>query len=279
MQGHYVPRFYLKGFTDPDVPEGHEPFLWVSEDGVSWRRKAPKNVGAEANYYVTPEAERTFQELETRLAPVLRTTCRREPLTDEETMWLGTLVAMMRFRVPAIHEHWQRILSERQTKRVRLLTGVFRNDPLRFQAFKRGHGIPENLPLDALAPKHFTSEVTRSESIAAALDGMLPFLDVLMPMRWHILASQAPHYFITSDHPVYVFDPTAAATGLSAAPLSQTSEITMPLSRELAFLATWPPGDVSLVPVEPDVVANINERSKRGASRFLVAPKPGCPGC
>ena len=55
---HYLPQFYLRGFCDPNVPEGQEPWIWVADfKERQIERRAPKNVGRAANYYAFPGVE------------------------------------------------------------------------------------------------------------------------------------------------------------------------------------------------------------------------------
>ena len=40
---HFVPRCYLSEFTDPNTPEGQEPYVWVfDKDGNNPKRRLPK---------------------------------------------------------------------------------------------------------------------------------------------------------------------------------------------------------------------------------------------
>jgi len=41
---HFLPKFFLKGFTDPDPPKGHTPFLWIYNfEERRWRKRSPAN--------------------------------------------------------------------------------------------------------------------------------------------------------------------------------------------------------------------------------------------
>jgi hypothetical protein len=77
---HFIPQFYLRGFRDPNVTDGQEPWLWIAdfEEGTVERR-APKNVGKKANYYAFPAVEAVgesiesvFSKLESAAAPVIK---------------------------------------------------------------------------------------------------------------------------------------------------------------------------------------------------------------
>jgi len=77
---HYIPRFYLDRFTDPDTPSNQQPYLWIHEPGVGWKKKSPENTAAQSGYYALPEesgadtegVERMLAQAESIAASVLR---------------------------------------------------------------------------------------------------------------------------------------------------------------------------------------------------------------
>ncbi|MEW9701862.1 DUF4238 domain-containing protein [Paenibacillus sp. SI8] len=43
---HYIPQFYLRYFTDPNVPAKYKPYLWVIDlKEKTLKKKAPNNIG------------------------------------------------------------------------------------------------------------------------------------------------------------------------------------------------------------------------------------------
>ena len=54
---HYVPRFYLEGFTNSLEEERGRSVLWVYEKGREPRRSAPKNEAFEKYFYEYPKGE------------------------------------------------------------------------------------------------------------------------------------------------------------------------------------------------------------------------------
>jgi hypothetical protein len=68
---HYVPRFYLREFVDPDTPAGHEPYVWVfSKNGNLEERRAPKNVFWETDLYTFEVAGAKQYDLEKFLSEI-----------------------------------------------------------------------------------------------------------------------------------------------------------------------------------------------------------------
>src|SRR5215469_15749337 len=55
MRHHYVPRFYLRLFVDPNVPFIETDYLWECHLPTGTiKRGAPKNVAARTDYYKVP---------------------------------------------------------------------------------------------------------------------------------------------------------------------------------------------------------------------------------
>jgi hypothetical protein len=70
---HYIPKFYLKGFTDK------EGTLWVFEKFKSLRNSKPKKEASRPDYYTHDEdgkrdetAENVLKHIESDVAPVIR---------------------------------------------------------------------------------------------------------------------------------------------------------------------------------------------------------------
>ena len=67
---HYVSKFFLASFTDPEVPPGRDPWLWVGSisDGTV-KRRAPANIGWSRDLFAGPGGLRDReQQLEDFLA-------------------------------------------------------------------------------------------------------------------------------------------------------------------------------------------------------------------
>src|SRR5713226_1981225 len=103
MDQHYIPKFYLKGFTDK------EGVLWVCEKLKPIRPSKPKREAHRADYYTHSEkgerdetAENVLKEVESRVAPIIRKLANpRYVLTPENAGHLIMFVAFMFVRVPS----------------------------------------------------------------------------------------------------------------------------------------------------------------------------------
>src|SRR5258707_11587264 len=74
---HYVPVFYLKGFTSPIAKD--KEFLWVYEQGKPIRKSKPVNEAHERDFYSYEDEdgkrrdlERPLSGIESTMAPLFR---------------------------------------------------------------------------------------------------------------------------------------------------------------------------------------------------------------
>jgi hypothetical protein len=95
---HYIPKFYLKGFTDK------EGSLWVYENGkTAPRRSTTKHEGHRENYYVFEDrgfpddsTEKMLSRVESVVAPTIKKLANSQfRLNDRQRSELYSFVALM----------------------------------------------------------------------------------------------------------------------------------------------------------------------------------------
>src|SRR5262249_27701740 len=111
---HYIPRFYLKGFT------GKEGKLWVCEKFCPIRESKPKHEAHRPDYYTHAEhgqrdeiAENALEAIESRAAPVIRKLA--SPFfspTLEQMGHVYLFLAFMFVRVPSWREHLDKLFGK-----------------------------------------------------------------------------------------------------------------------------------------------------------------------
>jgi hypothetical protein len=95
-------------------------------------------------------------------------------------------------------------------------------------------------------------------------------------MDWTFMITAGQDYFITSDCPVSIVNPSARSPEGGFA--SRFIEVTIPFSRTIALVTSWEnPDTMRFQPASPDVIEQINRRTALRA-RVLIAPKPSFPG-
>ena len=247
MKHHYLPQFYLREFTDPDVPQGHDSYIWVySLAKRTWRRRAPHNVAAESDYYAftdeagnkSHEVEKMLSQVESMTAPVVREKVLNQQLLDEEDRaTIATFVALMLLRVPAQHEHIGNLMAEVAQSILQVMHQVHMQDPETLEAFKKGYRQETGKhDLDDLRPEHldptkYKIQTTRPAAIGISFSAVLDCAHIISEMGWTFVVSQPPNYFITSDHPFSMLDPTNKNHAYGHGLAFKNVEVSLPLTR------------------------------------------------
>src|SRR5262249_12766878 len=115
---HYIPRFYLKGFTEKKV-------LWVYEQGKPPRESKPKFEAHRENYYAhdnngshDSSTEKMLSTVESIVAPTfVKLANPHFQMTRQQRDELFTFVALTFVRVPAYRSYLDRGFSAFVKKR------------------------------------------------------------------------------------------------------------------------------------------------------------------
>jgi hypothetical protein len=146
---HYIPKFYLKGFTDK------QHVLWVYEQFKPLRDSTPKKEAHRPDYYTHAEdgqrdesAENALQGAERQVAPIIRKLANPlYVLTQENAYHLTIFVALMFSRVPS----WRDYLNTLAGKVIKEKLVKLASDKEQFHEFcsglesKRGRPYGVNL--------------------------------------------------------------------------------------------------------------------------------------
>jgi hypothetical protein len=292
---HYLPRFYLANFTDPDAPSGPKrtPYLWVHTPAKGWEKRAPSNVAAKSAYYSIPgeagelseDVERMFSIAEGVAATIIRERIlhERSP-TLSERLELGGFIGLMHARLPLQIEHVGEFISGVGQRTVDLAYEMYKKHPEAWEAFKakyrrdtgksdfdgiRAEDLPDPREVGEVRAQHHAA-LAMSMSGAGLLGRVLP------AMGWTFFVSRDAGYFITSDYPIGMADPVTKSDSPGLA--FPGIEVTFPLSRSIALMMGWKNrGTTRWKLVTEQVLAEINYRTRMRASR-LICPNPSFPG-
>lgn len=287
---HYLPRFYLKEFTDPATPAGYQPYVWVRTPDQRWRKRGPANVAEKSGYYSfvdeegveRQEIEKMFAQIESIAASIYRDPVSRErPLSFQHRWEFATFVAILQARIPVTIEHLQEHLAEVARRTLAIVQEVHRDDPAKWEAYKerlkRRAGVDlGDMPVDALDPARYKITASRIAALGFTLASIGEIGYLIAQMGWEFLVSRSGSYFITSDYPVGVVEPVSLtpSPGLTM----RFVEITVPLSRTLALLCGWKaPGGTRWRLASENAIEQVNLRTALRA-RTVIAPTPAFPG-
>lgn len=212
---HYVPRFYLEQFADPDG------LVWTYEKGSGrkWSASA-ENTATETNVYSTKNEDGTYNDqiekmlslIESDVAPIIPKIRKGGLLDEQEKAAFCWFVASLFVRSPTSI----RIAAEIAGNMAGTVFSAINADRKTFDAsmreMKEAHGehfSPEEFDeIWAIAknPKNFSLNVSKSIGLIA-FGGLEEYATIFYRMNFSVVTTKDQH-LITSDNPlVSVNDP------------------------------------------------------------------------
>lgn len=269
---HYIPRCYLKSWTDITCPEDQEPYIWVfPKEERQGRRKAPSNVFHETDMYTINRndgkrdltLEHGLKELEDRFVSV-RDKCLSKalPLSDDDHMVACAFTAAMHARTVKRREH----IREQWAKPLRMMDDLIEVMKTASPEQKRA--------MASISPRTSSSERSMSYEQVKALTedplryAMVPMIiaevSELINLDFAVLVATEEHNFITSDSPCVWFDPkshTRPPIYRAPALIYPTLEITLPVSPRQCIVLNQM-GFKGYLPANDRLVTEFNRRTR-----------------
>lgn len=252
---HYVPQFYLNGFTESPTSD----LIWVYEKGS---QQPPFSTGArviavEKHFYSFDDdtGMRDSNTLEVHLEekierptnPIINKVRTRQAITAKDKHILSTYLCVMMKRVPKHRERQQNLAPQVIASVGDQLERELADEKSRREAQKILNEYEGELPKKFLLER--MTDVTR-------------LVQYLEAMTWQFLISNSGSVFLTSDNPVF-FD---ESIGIA----NKYSEITVPISKNVALWATWREDlEEGFIPVRETIVREINRRTVYSATRYI----------
>ena len=208
----------------------------------------------------------------------------QQDLSDDDRYFLSCFLMTMSQRVPAQVDHVNDQFSGLLQHTSGLIYSHYVQNPDDLEKMKleykkdTGRSDIDDLEPEDLNPSKYKIEANRNMTLLTMIQTATSMADILMQMGWAFLKSEPPHFFITSDYPFCLVDPTNKSHFYSGGLAHKNVEISMPLSRNIAFFAGWKSSGVRWLPVSEDFVEQINTRTVYFASREVIAPKQIFPG-
>lgn len=260
MGNHYVPRYYLRGFSP-----GFGTKVWVYDRKE--RRKFETNIiniGHENNLY-PDELEATLsEEIEGPANDVLDKIRNHQELTSKDKVSLSLYLVTLWKRVPEGKRRLRQRMPEISTKvgsgiHAEIERLIMDEPELREAGLKRKEEVDEILaryrenPPDAIWHQAILSEPTTSRIVKQ-----------IAQMNWVFFRSQNNMCFLTCDNPVFFFE----SLGVGNA----NSELSFPISGEIALWATnrkiLNPGYYR---APKAIIKEFNRRSAHNCTRFVFS--------
>jgi hypothetical protein len=262
MGHHYLPQYYLKGFSDT----GGMIWVYEKESGKTFNTQV-KNVANITNLYSEDFEQYMADNIEGPANIVLEKIRSKLPVEDNDKNVLSGYIMAIWKRVPKALERFKksapRVGNEMYKKICEDLTIMASQEPDKAESVEKNKekikAIIDDLTDDP--PKdlwQYNIPPERTPLSVAALNRM----------NWQFLVinNGDREVFLTCDNPVFFFQNIGIG--------NPESELTFPVSSKIALLATWRddfPRDY--VQTTKQAIREINRRSVSNASRYVLHSK------
>jgi len=257
MGQHYIPKYYLEGFTEsPDSSN-----IWVYEKGNNCIFKTSiKTVANENNRWPRSVEEYLANQIEAPAKPVIDKIRNRQSLTQSDRDALSAYMVVMLQRVPRGLERTkeiapdvkEQVFNDAEKELNRLIT-LYPSKKSILQ-----NRLQELASLKVKYENEFPMEVWYQNLTSDALPKIRAILPV---MTWIFFAPDKKQHFLTNDNPIFFFK----GMGIG----SPKSEITFPISNTVTLWATWRDLKEGYIPAKDVIISEINRRTASIATKYV----------
>lgn len=241
---HYVPKFYLKGFTD------EHKTLWVYEKGRPPRRSRPKDEAHRENYYTYDDKgypdssiEKVLSQSESVVAPIFKKIANPQfRMTNTQAGNLLAFVAMTFVRVPAYRSYIDRTMEQIMKN----VSQQHAQDREKFYAdckqmeLQSGSSIGdyEELRQFVLGGEYSVHQRSAGYNMKMTFESCETIMDILLnEYRHDVWYAPKDSSFLTSDNPVLTICPTLRGTAYIGVGFKwQDTEVVFPLNKRACLI-------------------------------------------
>ena len=278
---HYLPKFYLNGFVDPD----NKPYIWVYEKGNPTIKKAtPRDIAVEKHYYsfTTLEGNKdseTFENIlsiiEGHAAPIFEKVKNHQSLDEEERVWFAAFLALTMTRVP----NFRKNIEEATVQIVKKQNMIVASDRAwlksKIEDLERETGKKIEVSVEDLQRFILSGQYDIKLDPQFSLRAISIAVDIIplfYKMSWSFLEATKDYKFVTSDNPIFYIDPTHNPKSFYGIGLANRNiELTFPVSKDLMFLGTWSKEIEGYKILNNKFVKELNRRTISSALRFVFS--------
>jgi hypothetical protein len=245
---HYVPRFYLSGFAQPDKPGQ----IWSYDKIGSKPVSVSVFDAATRNYYYaftkedgsrdTDSLEELLGIIEGKASSVIDKISNKETLTDNEKGDFAFFIAIQLTRVPTFRK-WLSDSKASIRKRTMQISASYSET---FYAIISKITEKERITINPEEFRNFCLkgdydlEFSLEDSLKDFLQIAMYLVEIILNMGWGYIHTPSNAYFLTSDNPISCVDPYKNSNSPIGYGLADISiELTFPLSKGICFLASW----------------------------------------
>lgn len=206
---HFVPSFYLKGFTDTDE------LIWVYDrkDKV-YRKLKTEDVAVQKHYYTFTEKggeknyeiEEYFSKVESLAKPIIDKISKKLPIDKSDKANLSMYVALQKTRVPLYQNENDEMITKVFKKLSEHLVTQDKAQSLIEERFEN-NGISVEDVETFVKEGDYEIVVPREHSLFQSLGIATDIADYFFNMKWRFLHNIKKASFITSDNPFMLVPP------------------------------------------------------------------------
>lgn len=261
MGKHYLPQYYLKGFSKDDI----SICMYEKKVGILARDVAIKKVASMADFY-SPGLERQLaDDVEKAAHKVLDRIRNKEQINNEEKIALSEYIVSFIKRVP---ESWNRFLkllprtaNDLYNKIIEDINLVTSENPEKSDFFETQKQQIRQLINDIVSNPNDNKDIWEYSILPKATPLILA---ALQEMRWTFLVIEkgVNESFLTCDNPVFFF------TGMGLDKID--SEVSFPISSKMALWVTWKKeASPNYVKAPREFIREFNRRTAHNSTRFI----------
>lgn len=283
VRHHYIPRFYLNGFTDPAKSNA----VWVfDKDDEKAFPAAPANIACEKHYHTfvmedgekdTESIEHLYGLIEAPSSAVIRKIHAEEALSNEDISVFSTFAASMMIRVPNHRSNIEKAVGSLMMKSQAMLANNKEAFESSYNRYLEETGSDSDLTAEDVRQfvleEKYTTTINPQVSLYFSVMSIEHIAEVFHKMNWAFIKSTNDHKFLSCDNPLFYFDPTHDRNSFyGVGLLNKAVEVTLPLSQDICAYGSWDnAGQHNTVNGKNQMIKNINRRTVLAAKRFVFS--------
>ncbi|MBI5149263.1 MAG: DUF4238 domain-containing protein [Candidatus Omnitrophica bacterium] len=246
---HYIPVFYLNGFTDKNG------CLYVyDKDTKPVFESSPEGIAYENHYFsfMTPHGERDSETVENAImlwegefARIVKKIHDHEDLTDDDYMVFSFFVASMMIRVPNMRDNIRKATGETIKRMNVFMSSHKENFGRMIKKYESNTGRQIGMDVEELRqwmnnPDNYDMTVDKEYATGMALCLLEDLAKGFLNMKWAFLKATDDYKYVTGDNPLRYIDPTHNPRSFYGVGLANENiEVSLPLSKEICAFGSW----------------------------------------
>lgn len=279
---HYIPVFYLNGFTNKNgclyiYDKVDKPVFESSPEGIAY----------ENHYFsfMTPHGERDSETVENNImllegefARVVKKIHNCEDLTVDDRIVFALFMASMIVRIPNMRDNIRKSTGETIKHISVFMASHKENFERMMEKYERDTGKQIGMNVEELRqwmknPDNYDVTVDKQYAIAMALSLLENFARVFFQMKWAFLRATDDYKYMTGDNPLQYIDPTHNPRSFYGVGLANKNiEVSLPLSKEICAFGSWKYRE-GYIQANNQHVKHLNKMAVTASVRFVFADK------